>query len=86
MSSLLINEPPLMVIPSLAKKIGLNEAMVIQQLHYWLLKSNKVHENRKWIYNTYNDWQKQFSFWSVRTIKRTISNLKKTKFNYNWKL
>jgi hypothetical protein len=25
-----------MVIPSLAVKIGLNEGMVLQQIHYWL--------------------------------------------------
>ena len=36
--SLLISEPPLQVLPSLAVKIGLNEAIVLQQIHYWLLK------------------------------------------------
>jgi hypothetical protein len=36
MSRLLINESPIMIIPSLAAKIGLNEAVVLQQIHYWL--------------------------------------------------
>ena len=37
MGNLLINEPPLQVLPSLAAKIGLDNAIFIQQLHYWLL-------------------------------------------------
>ena len=36
MSRLLINENPLQVLPTLAVKIGLNEAMILQQMHYWL--------------------------------------------------
>ena len=36
MSRLLIKESPVMIIPSLAVKIGLNEAVVLQQIHYWL--------------------------------------------------
>ena len=35
-SKLLIDEPPLQVLPSLALKIGLNEAIILQQVHYWL--------------------------------------------------
>lgn len=35
-AQLLINEPPLQVLPTLAKTIGLNEAIVLQQVHYWL--------------------------------------------------
>ena len=70
MSKLLIPEAPLQVIPSLAKAIGLNEALFIQQLHYWSLKSNDG-----WVYNTYDQWQEQFTFWSSRTIQRTVRNL-----------
>ncbi len=70
MSKLLIPEAPLQVIPSLAKAIGLNEALFIQQLHYWSLKSKDG-----WVYNTYDQWQEQFTFWSIRTIQRTVRNL-----------
>ena len=69
-SKLLIPEAPLQVIPSLAKAIGLNEALFIQQLHYWSLKSKDG-----WVYNTYDQWQEQFTFWSSRTIQRTVRNL-----------
>lgn len=77
MSKLLINEPPILLLPLLAEKIGLNEAIVLQQVHYWLQSSSHVHEGRKWIYNTYEDWQRQFPFWSEKTIKRTFLSLEK---------
>jgi uncharacterized phage protein (TIGR02220 family) len=75
MSRLLINESPVMIIPSLAVKIGLNEAVVLQQIHYWLGISKHKIEGRTWVYNTYEEWQKQLPFWSVSTIKRSIRSL-----------
>ena len=77
MSKLLIQESPMMIIPSLAVKIGLNESVVLQQIHYWLSTSSHMVKGRKWIYNTYQQWQKQFPFWSESTIKRTIQSLEK---------
>jgi hypothetical protein len=76
-SFLLIDESPLQVLPSLAEKIGLNESILLQQLHYWLKKSEYSYDGRKWVYNTYEDWQRQFSFWSVDTIKRVFLFLEK---------
>lgn len=77
MSKLLINQPPLQVLPKLAIKIGLNEAIILQQLHYWLERSVNIREGRKWIYNDYAQWQEQFPFWSERTIQRTFLSLEK---------
>lgn len=71
----LINEPPLVLLPTLAEVIGLNEALVLQQMQYWLSRSDKVIDGRRWIYNTYDEWVDQFPFWSKNTIKRTILNL-----------
>ncbi len=89
MSKLLINEVPLMCLPSLAVKIGLNEALFIQQLHYWVDRSKNIIDGRQWVYNTMADWSKQFPFWSQKTLSRTISNLEKQKLvisgNYNQK-
>jgi uncharacterized phage protein (TIGR02220 family) len=79
MSRLLIDEPPLQVLPSLAREIGLNEAIMLQQMHYWLLKSSNEFEGVKWFYKTLEDWQKEFPFWSTMTIRRTLSNLEKQK-------
>ena len=89
MSKLLINEVLLMCLPSLAVKIGLNEALFIQQLHYWVDRSKNIIDGRQWVYNTMADWSKQFPFWSQKTLSRTISNLEKQKLvisgNYNQK-
>ena len=60
MGRLLLNEQPLVVLPELACKIGLNEAIILQQLNYWINKSTKTYDGKQWVYNTYNDWQKQF--------------------------
>ena len=73
---LLINENPLQVLPELAKMIGLNEAIFLQQLHYWLNKSAHSFDGRSWIYNTAAGWIDQFPFWSEATIRRTIKSLK----------
>lgn len=75
-SKLLIAEPPLLVLPSLAVLVGLNEAIFLQQLHYWLIQSGKERDGRLWIYNTYEQWHEQLPFWSVRTIRRITGELK----------
>lgn len=77
MSKLLINEQPLVVLPSLAEKIGLNEAIMLQQIHFWLTRKPHEKDGRQWIYNTYAEWATQFPFWSESTIKRTIRSLEK---------
>ncbi len=33
---------PLLIPPALAKEIGLHEAVILQQMHYWLEKSNPL--------------------------------------------
>jgi len=77
MSKLLINENPILVLPTLAKKIGLNEALFIQQLHYWLADSKHTYDGYQWVYNTYEDWHRQFPFWSTSTIRRIIGKLER---------
>lgn len=78
--ALLIPEPPLQVLPTLAIAIGLNEAIVIQQLYYLLREpqfGKKIAEH-KWIFNTVEQWVvNYFPFWSVRTVKTIFSNLSK---------
>ena len=75
-SSLLIDESPLQVIPSLAKAIGLNEAIMIQQIHYWQRISPHEQLGRRWVAMSAPDLVDKFPFWSEKTIKRTVSSLK----------
>ncbi|HGO3442473.1 TPA: DnaD domain protein, partial [Staphylococcus aureus] len=45
------------------------------------------YDGKTWIFNSYPEWQKQFPFWSLITIKRTIYSLEKQNLlligNYN---
>jgi hypothetical protein len=79
MGRLLTKDNPLLVLPSLASTIGLNEAIILQQIHYWLDPNiNKHHKDGKyWVYNTYSQWKIQFPFWSEITIRRAIKSLEK---------
>ena len=76
----LYDTPPRVFNPDLAVALGLNEAIVLQQIHYWLQRSTHSRSGRKWAYNTYQEWQqKDFPFWSVATVRRTISRLEQLK-------
>jgi hypothetical protein len=76
-SKLLIDDHPIEVLPQLAVNIGLNEAIFLQQLHYWLLGRKHFYDGRFWVYNTHEEWQKKnFPFWSVSTIKRIVTGLR----------
>ncbi len=87
MSRLLINENPLQVLPTLACAVGLNEAVVLQQIHYWMTSSQHNYDGRRWVYNSVPNWQKQFPFWSESTVKRALLSLEKqglvVSANYN---
>ena len=69
-----LDEHPLVFLPSLAVAIGLDEAIIVQQIHYWVEKM-RVKKDVDWVYNSYKDWQKQFPFFSVSHIRRTIKRL-----------
>src|SRR5690625_7883005 len=76
MSKLIIDERPLLVPPTLASKIGLNEAVVLQQIHFLSTISDNEIDGRNWVYNSYDDWQKHFPLWSKPTIVRIFKRLK----------
>ncbi|KZL94070.1 hypothetical protein [Clostridium magnum] len=69
MVNILIKENNLMVFqPKLAKLLGLNETIILNQIHYWLEKKKNIIDGRPWVYNTYENWQEQICFLSVSTI------------------
>ena len=64
----------------LATEIGCNEAIFLQQIHYFLQINEEADRNKKegkyWTYNSYTEWQKEvFPFWSTRTIGRVVRSL-----------
>lgn len=81
MTERLYNEPSLLVYPSLATAFGLNEAIILQQVHYWTQINKNAGKNyvngRYWVYRTYADWEKEFPFWCGSTIRNTINRLEK---------
>ncbi|AZV41727.1 hypothetical protein BAOM_1116 [Peribacillus asahii] len=84
----LVNEKKMVILyPRLAAKIGVNQAIMLQHIHYWLKESKHDRDGRPWVYNTYQSWQEQLPFWSVETIKRIIRSLEKDGYllsaNYN---
>ncbi|HGY2638790.1 TPA: hypothetical protein ACNVZR_001115 [Citrobacter freundii] len=76
--SLLMTSRPIVINPDLAYSIGLNEAIALQQINYWLqeTKSGMERDGVRWIYNTTEQWLEQFPFWSESTLKRTFTRLK----------
>lgn len=63
----------------------------IQQIHYWLTGKEQRQQDyidgHYWVYNTYEQWQEQFPFWSIMTIRRTFTKLENMSLlivgNYN---
>ena len=75
-----MEETPIMFYPSLAKLVGLHEAIVLQTLRFWCSnkRSGKVIEGEKWIYNSAAEWQElSFPFWSTKTIGDLFLTLEK---------
>ena len=71
----------LIINTDLALVLGdLNEAIVLNQLNYWLGINKKAGKNfiddRYWVYNSYSDWKaRDFPYWSEKTIQRTFTRL-----------
>ena len=76
--NVLIDEYPLVVLPTLACQYGLNEAIVIQQIHYWSQKNKPSEDGFVWVYNSIPEWKKQFPFWSQRTIFTILKKLRES--------
>ena len=63
----------------LTKFVGKNESILLNQINYWLSKCGREINglNGLWIYNSLNEWHKQFNYWSLSTLRRTIKSLEK---------
>ncbi len=67
----------------LAKKYGVNEAIILSDIIYWI-QHNKdenfnLFDDRTWTYRTYNGFQKHFPYWSRRQIEHLLKKLIKAK-------
>lgn len=83
----LYQSSPIPLNPELAFLLGDSDlAVVLQQIHYWLQNNkqqmtrgkcmvNVIRENRVWCFHTYEEWEEQFIWMDLRTIKRKITKL-----------
>ena len=62
---------------------GVTEAIVLEQIRYWIEKKNENKKEYKnsfrdgwcWVYNSYRGWHEQMPFFSEHTIRRALSHL-----------
>ena len=78
--AMLMDDPPESFNPKLAIEIGLNEAIVLQKIHYWLVNNGRnginYHNGRYWTFNSIKKWRDEFfPWWSVDTVRRTFKSL-----------
>lgn len=73
---LLISEPPLQVIPSLATILkSSDKAIMLQQIHYWLQRSTNIVDGHRWVFNTVKGWHEQFPWLAEKTVQRYLKDL-----------
>ena len=78
----LFDEHPITANKTLAREIGLNEALILQQINYWIEINKKTgknfYEGRYWTYNSIKSWRENdFDYMSLDTVKRTFAKLEK---------
>lgn len=77
-NTLLVDESPLLTLPTLAVAVGDDaEAIILQQIHY--LANIVVHNARegyRWVYKSYSAWQRVLPWLTVDTIRNKMRKLK----------
>jgi hypothetical protein len=77
-SNLLASGRVLLFLPSLVTAIGLNEAIVLQQIRYHLddERRPRIWRETRWVRASVDRWQERdFPFWKHKTIRRTFDSL-----------
>ncbi len=63
----------------MARKYGVNAAIVIRHLQFWIIKnkSNKkhLHNGRTWTYCSAQAFTKVFPYWTARQVRRILECL-----------
>lgn len=77
----------LMFRPKLACAIGLHEAIIVNQIEYWITQIKKWKEPKErdrhykdgkwWVYNSLEEWHSQFPFISKDLLQRKLVKMKK---------
>jgi len=76
--SLLASGYFIQVHPEIVKRLGSSsQAMVLQQLSYWLERSDNEYDGQIWVYNTYEDWSENLGLTprQVRSAMQALEEL-----------
>ena len=77
--------------PELAKLYGVDEAIMLNNLIFWItsnaMHGKNYHDGKHWTYNTASDFKKYFRYWTESQIYRILKSLKNKNIiiygNYN---
>ena len=80
MKTMIENEFVFRAGPKMAAVLGVNEALVLGMVDYWINKNKENNINYKngryWTFNSIKKWRERyFYFWSERTVKRIFESL-----------
>ena len=75
----------------LARQYGLDEAIMLHNLAYWMRKNaldgRNIHDGQVWTFSSLEAFTEWFPFWSVKQIRRILASLEQQalirKGNYN---
>lgn len=73
----LLNESFLQFNPQAAAKIGLNDALLLQQIHELTFGPGDTVQGTQAFGRSYSEWQHALPFWSMATVIRAIKRLEK---------
>jgi hypothetical protein len=74
--TLLLDERPVVLQPSLVRRLGLLEAAIVQQLHYWSQRATRTHDAHAWVYKTYSDWGNEIGV-SAKAARGAMDRLRR---------
>lgn len=75
-SKLVVSDRPLVIPQALAFEIGLEAALILQQVHYWQSKGELKEDGCKWFHKTFKQWADELPL-SMRAIRAGILKLRK---------
>lgn len=74
-SKFLIIEQPLLVLPSLATKIGVSQAILLQTLATLTQEQGTVVDGKSWLRITNQELHTVLPFWNISTVRDNLDKL-----------
>ncbi|GAX01012.1 hypothetical protein [Secundilactobacillus silagei] len=77
---LLIKERPLLVLPSLAMKIGVSQAMLLQTLSTLTQTQGETIDDESWLRISNQELHTWLPFWNLSTVRDNLDKLEARKY------